>query len=122
MSKHVKGLVLVEEKQGGEKLERRPREAAVTYPGLCSSCVHAPDCTFPRFAGQAVIQCEEWGFEMAAPEAAQEQARVAPLAARSTPRVVPEPLAKGLCATCEEYPTCEYAKPEGGVWHCEEYR
>jgi hypothetical protein len=122
MSKNMKGLVLVEGKEGGEQIERRPREAPVTYAGLCSSCAHAPDCTFPRFAGQAVIQCEEWGVEIAPRETAEEQARVEPRAARATPRMVPEPLARGLCATCEEYPTCDYAKSEGGVWHCEEYR
>ena len=28
---------------------------------------------------------------------------------------------KGLCQTCEYRETCTYPKPEGGVWHCEEY-
>jgi hypothetical protein len=126
MSKGTKGLVLVEEKKGVETIKQRPREASVTYAGLCSCCVQAPDCTFPRMVNQAVIQCEEWGeewgVESTIPVTAEQQARVAPRAARATPRMVPEPLPKGLCATCEEYAACEYAKPEGGVWHCDEYR
>jgi hypothetical protein len=28
---------------------------------------------------------------------------------------------KGLCATCESFPTCAFTKPDGGIWHCEEY-
>jgi len=28
---------------------------------------------------------------------------------------------KGLCLTCARKKTCLHPKPEGGVWHCEEY-
>lgn len=31
-------------------------------------------------------------------------------------------LVKGLCVNCENRHTCEFVKPDGGVWHCEEYR
>lgn len=31
-------------------------------------------------------------------------------------------LVKGLCINCENRNTCKYIKPNGGVWHCEEYR
>jgi len=31
-------------------------------------------------------------------------------------------LVKGLCINCENRSTCKYIKPNGGVWHCEEYR
>jgi NADH-quinone oxidoreductase subunit E len=31
-------------------------------------------------------------------------------------------LIKGLCVNCENRHTCEFMKPDGGVWHCEEYR
>ncbi len=27
----------------------------------------------------------------------------------------------GLCVNCEHRRTCTYPKPEGGVWHCEDY-
>jgi hypothetical protein len=29
---------------------------------------------------------------------------------------------RGLCRTCECKEICTYPKPEGGVWHCEEFR
>lgn len=28
---------------------------------------------------------------------------------------------KGLCVNCANRQTCLFPKPEGGVWHCEEY-
>ena len=28
---------------------------------------------------------------------------------------------RGLCATCARRSRCEFPRPEGGVWHCEEY-
>jgi hypothetical protein len=28
---------------------------------------------------------------------------------------------KGLCANCEKRQTCTLQRPEGGVWHCDEY-
>jgi len=31
-------------------------------------------------------------------------------------------LIKGLCINCENRHTCEFTKPNGGIWHCEEYR
>jgi len=27
----------------------------------------------------------------------------------------------GLCMNCEHRRTCTYPKPEGGIWHCEDY-
>lgn len=34
-----------------------------------------------------------------------------------------EPIAAvGLCSNCELRSTCTFAKPEGGVWRCDEYR
>ncbi len=29
---------------------------------------------------------------------------------------------KGLCVNCENRNTCSVPRPEGGVWHCEEYQ
>ncbi len=29
---------------------------------------------------------------------------------------------KGLCGNCDSRESCMYPKPEGGVWHCEEYQ
>jgi len=29
---------------------------------------------------------------------------------------------KGLCVNCDHRFECRLPRPEGGVWHCEEYR
>jgi len=29
---------------------------------------------------------------------------------------------KGLCMNCDNRFECQLPRPEGGVWHCEEYR
>jgi hypothetical protein len=29
---------------------------------------------------------------------------------------------KGLCMNCDNRFECRLPRPEGGVWHCEEYR
>ena len=28
----------------------------------------------------------------------------------------------GLCVNCDQRLVCRYDRPEGGVWHCEDYR
>jgi hypothetical protein len=83
------------------------------YRGLCSSCRNAPTCTYPRDPDQAVVQCEEFeGYE--------------PLQRRApsqTSAAQPEDSGKykGLCVNCKNREHCTFPKPEGGVWHCEEY-
>jgi hypothetical protein len=122
MSKSRKQLVLVERAKVPLQSGCPSPEVPFTYAGLCSSCIHSPYCTFRRFTDQAIIHCEEWSVEIAScgtlgtSRRSEAPARTAVLlnSTRSQP--------KGLCATCEEHPTCSFAKPEGGVWHCEEYR
>ncbi len=93
------------------------------YRGLCSTCEGRADCTFPHHNGRPTLFCEEhdwwWQYRM-------EAAAIAKLLA-PRPRP-PEPVAtekpsqyKGLCRTCEHRETCTYPKPEGGVWHCDEF-
>lgn len=99
--------------------EEKPEEAP---PGICALCTNYPDCTFPKPEG-GVRFCDEldypgqpkdvenvnqpvyWGrFGFSDRRAGQE----------------PENLA-GLCPSCENRFECRFPKPEGGVWHCEEF-
>lgn len=92
------------------------------YRGLCSTCKHASECTFPRDPNRPVMQCEEFEGILYAPE---ETRRAQPLSfggkAPKTDEEEPTQL-KGLCKLCENRSTCTYPKPEGGVWHCVEYK
>lgn len=84
-------------------------------PGLCASCVHAEGCTFPRSPGRPVMQCEEFEGACGDAPACGDDLAKGPEAPPDTGG------AKGLCRTCARRDTCTFPKPEGGVWHCEEY-
>ena len=91
--------------------------------GICSTCKNAATCVYLAGARQPVLQCEEFD--------PGEVSRT-----RKTPKAFPpkgpspasqadgEPPIElmGLCVDCENRHACTYLKPEGGVWHCEEYR
>jgi hypothetical protein len=84
--------------------------------GICSTCNHLADCAYRFRNGAPIWFCEEFDDSV-------EPAR-APMS--DTLALEPEPNGKekflGLCMNCELRHTCAFPKPEGGVWHCEEYR
>jgi len=86
--------------------------------GLCMSCNNAPFCIFrARDSRRNVLYCEL--FENYLPVQKHEpksKIAISPNADKKEERKF-----KGLCTNCENRHTCTYPKPEGGVWHCEEY-
>jgi hypothetical protein len=86
--------------------------------GLCLNCAHYPGCSLtPEKGGSRGVRfCEE--YETLHLPAATPSPGISSegLVQTPTPRVL------GLCSNCDNYPTCGFAKPEAGVWHCEEYR
>jgi hypothetical protein len=85
--------------------------------GLCQTCKHAEYCIYIRNDGPPVLQCEEFEVD-GGPEAESLDVH----ANESTrPDVTSEKRLLGLCSNCEHRDTCRFPKPEGGVWHCEEY-
>jgi len=95
------------------------------YLGICTTCAHAAACGFRRDPDRPALQCEE--FE----GGASEQAKVAGSENSAVNPAVSETEAErdddsgrysGLCVSCDERKTCALRAPEGGVWHCEEYR
>ncbi len=89
--------------------------AKVQQKGLCSTCINAENCVFPRDAERPIMHCDEFvGMEKSLTVAAPRKVAV------SQPE--DEVKYKGLCRNCEERFTCTYPKPAGGVWRCEEYR
>ena len=94
------------------------------YLGLCSYCKSAPNCTFTRDPNRPVCECDEFvGFTYASvgiPN--QKNASLKHLSKNPLPSEDPFHLYKGLCSQCEERANCIYPKPEGGVWHCDEFR
>jgi hypothetical protein len=95
--------------------------ANMEYGGLCTTCKQASDCTFAGHAGKPVLFCEE--FDTGEPSAAKD---------RGPRHTVPPRIhagedensarSLGLCRNCENRVTCAFPRPDGGVWHCEEYQ
>ena len=94
------------------------------YFGLCSSCKTASGWTYIRDLKRPVLQCEE--FEGYEPRIVR--TTVVNILLKTAPKFgsgnEERELSRyrGLCSICEDQAACTYPKPEGGVWHCEEYR
>ena len=100
-----------------------PAAHETEHSGLCMTCVHASTCAFLRREDQPVLSCEEFDDRVegsvettgaADPQVIEPQAQV-------TDVTEEPPGPTGLCATCDNRETCTYPKPEGGIWHCEEF-
>lgn len=109
--------------QDSENETRRPALRETEYSGLCMTCVHSSTCAFPRRKDQPVLSCEQ--FAEHGKDHVETAATVRPPPAEPQAQMIEvkeEPSRyKGLCATCENRETCTFPKPEGGVWHCEEF-
>ncbi len=94
------------------------------HAGLCSCCNGASTCTYPKIPGRSILECEEFDGILPDPTGGVDVKNVSPLSLVD-PSISSETGPheyRGLCSNCEERTTCTYPKPEGGVWHCDEYR
>jgi hypothetical protein len=92
----------------------------VTATGLCSTCSNARWCTTIRGKrNMKVMYCEQFDdYEPPRPKLAALQSNRDDLLYDDDPA---RKRSRGLCVTCSRFATCTFIKPEGGVWHCEEY-
>ena len=72
---------------------------------LCSTCIHAPVCKHRDECKGRKTRCEEFLPVSLLKEKQREE----------------NPSKMGLCMNCKHRDYCAFPKPEGGVWHCEEY-
>jgi hypothetical protein len=103
--------------------ERKNKRVAILQSkrepiGLCSCCKSFQTCTFPRDPGRPTLQCEE--FDGIIPSHLKMVSRGKTVDAFSAKNEFNS--YRGLCGLCESRKNCTYPKPEGGVWHCEEYQ
>jgi len=101
----------------------KPFTEVKIYRGLCTCCTLTSTCTYPRELGRPVLQCDEFDGISPSPELRMNEVRNRSVNHFSgIPSGNQSPgMSTGLCAYCENLHTCTYPKPEGGVWHCEEY-
>ena len=87
--------------------------------GICVTCRHGESCMYATDPKRPVLQCEEFEcHESSAPAGAatREKRRRNPSEDAAASAGL-----KGLCVNCDIRDHCDYPRPEGGVWHCEEY-
>jgi hypothetical protein len=91
------------------------------YRGLCSTCRNAPTCTFPRDPSKPTFYCEQ--FETDKPPPIKTTLKEE-LPSRELRAGEEKDLTKfiGLCSNCDNRRACTFPRPEGGIWHCEEYQ
>ncbi len=101
-----------------------PFEVEQEASGLCSCCRCFKTCTYPKDPRQPTLQCEEFDGIVPSPIKTAPRADAVRTVVKRNPETGAAGPASdpGLCSLCENRPTCTYPKPEGGVWHCEEYR
>ena len=93
----------------------------IGYPTLCSSCKHASTCTFPRDPQKPSFYCEEFEIEIV-PHSKTTGGDRPPSAKTYMAKVKETSGLVGLCCDCENRENCVFPKPEGGIWHCQEYQ
>ena len=87
--------------------------------GLCATCHEAAHCAYARNATGPILFCEM--FDEGRPEE-QVEADTPRAETQTAGEKRPAGRLKGLCINCDHRETCTFPKPEGGVWHCQEYR
>lgn len=88
--------------------------------GLCPTCSHEPDCSLTKKGVAAVLDCEEFEPGDGVPGEAGGGGNPGPEEDGAAGGPGGDALL-GLCVNCAKRETCSFPKPEGGLWHCEEY-
>jgi hypothetical protein len=96
-------------------------ENNIEYRSLCSTCRNAADCTYQKDRQKPSLYCEEFEIDICPPvkTAGEEKSSlITPVDAKDED----SSNFMGLCSNCDNHSTCAFPKPEGGIWHCEEYQ
>ena len=107
-----------------KKLVRAPDEPAVQLKGICATCVHVPGCVYIETPENPKMYCEQFESELEPTLKTMDATGLKSV--RTTleegSKAIKQAKALGLCVNCAYLETCVFPRPEGGVWHCEEYR
>jgi hypothetical protein len=101
------------------KISENPER--ILQGGLCATCRSASTCMYLRSSSQPILHCEE--FEESHYKPIMKPMETTMSMSEKKPEANPERKSKhfGLCTNCKHRETCTFTRPEGGVWHCEEY-
>jgi len=99
-------------------VEGHVMSAPEAFIGLCVTCNNSGTCVYRKRRGTDAIYCELYdGY--AIPKNGHGMKVTGAVMDGSLQAGMTD--AKGLCVNCAHRDSCQLAKPEGGVWHCEEY-
>ena len=92
------------------------------YNDICSTCNHNETCTSKKTRQGPVWFCEEFDDYVAVKELYDTSGQPTDSQDRFSASADEPGQFKGLCINCENRYKCSYLKPNGGIWHCEEYK
>ncbi|OGU54930.1 MAG: hypothetical protein A2V66_02200 [Ignavibacteria bacterium RBG_13_36_8] len=95
---------------------------AQQYNDLCLSCNYSSLCTKRKNLMRPVWFCEEYDDYIAAKAESGNVFRNVKKNVISHSNNTDFNKFKGICSNCAIRDTCQYPKPENGIWHCEEYQ
>lgn len=125
----MEALQLPQRSNGEDEGKEMTMSETTKYLGLCSTCKNASTCTYPRDPERPVHYCcEHEGHEECEGSVSLALLRTGNIFSLPPELVATPPPAerdsgidKGLCKNCANRETCTFPRPEGGVWHCDEY-
>jgi len=94
------------------------------YKGLCTNCHNAPTCEFSGNSEKPVLQCEEYDCikSDSSVDKHKDMNLINGICYENYSGHTEIQKYRSLCINCEDREICMYPKPEGEVWHCEEYK
>ena len=101
-----------------EEIKENLIKMAKVNRGLCTTCNNAPTCIYYQANESRIVwYCETFDAYVPVQEPIPEPEKKIESKTEDPGKGVFE----GLCVNCANRATCTFPKPEGGVWHCEEY-
>ena len=89
--------------------------------GLCSTCNNSTSCFYHLRNGTRIVWFCELFDDYEPPFKVENFSSRNKSSLDSKTEEANKVKFAGLCMNCENRDICTYPKPEGGIWHCEEY-
>ena len=87
---------------------------------LCVNCKYKQNCNYRKQTKENIIFCEEYEIEKI-PSLKSRHKKESEQSGKSNTAENKKLRFNGLCINCANRFNCTHPKPEGGVWHCEDY-
>jgi hypothetical protein len=114
---------MISKKEPVRSLTEDQEKPIVKRKGICGTCIYGLDCVHVESPENPKIFCEEYESEEHPAMRISEGGllNAMPDSLRQETEDLRKARELGLCFNCAHREGCSFQKPEGGVWHCEEY-